>query len=60
MTPEEELKRLNRLIRQYEIVYKTTPDADQRERVESKLKELRGYRDMILAVNVINRSEMED
>ena len=60
MTPEEELKRLNRLIRQYEIVYKTTPDADQRERVESKLKELRGYRDKILAVNVINRNEMED
>jgi hypothetical protein len=60
MTPEEELKRLNRLIRQYEIVYKTTPDADQRERVESKLKDLRGYRDKILAVNVINRSQMED
>ena len=32
MTPEEELKRLNKLIRQYETVYRTTPDAEQRER----------------------------
>jgi hypothetical protein len=60
MTPEEELKRLNRLIRQYEIVYKTTPDADQKERVESRLKDLRGYREKILAVNVIDRKELEE
>jgi hypothetical protein len=60
MTPEEELKRLNRLIRQYEIVYKTTPDADQKERVESKLKDLRAYRAKILAVNVIDGGKLEE
>jgi hypothetical protein len=60
MTPEEELKGLNKLIRQYEIVYKTTPDPGQKSRAESKLKELRGYRDKILAVNVIDRRELED
>ncbi|MGA2478945.1 MAG: hypothetical protein ABSG63_09380 [Spirochaetia bacterium] len=60
MTPEEELKRLNRLVRQYEIVFKTTPDPDQRERVEAKLKDLRDYRAKILAVNVINGSDLEE
>jgi hypothetical protein len=53
MTPEEELQRLNKLIRQYETVYRTTPDADQKERVERQLKELHSYRQKILAVNVI-------
>ena len=60
MTPEEELKRLNKLIRQYETVYRTTPDADQRERVERQLKDLQSYRQKILAVNVIDRREMEE
>jgi len=60
MTREEELKRLNRLIRQYETVYRTTPDPDQRERVERQLKDLQSYRQKILAVNVIDRREMEE
>ncbi len=60
MTPEEEVKRLNKLIRQYETVYKTTPDAEQRERAERQLKELRSYRDKILAVNVIDSQELDD
>lgn len=60
MTPEEEVKRLNKLIRQYETVYRTTPDVDQRERVERQLKELRSYREKILAVNVINARDLED
>jgi hypothetical protein len=60
MTPEEEVKGLNKLIRQYETVYRTTPDADQRERVERQLKDLRGYRDKILAVNVINAQDLEE
>ncbi|HET6487942.1 MAG TPA: hypothetical protein VFH83_16050 [Spirochaetia bacterium] len=59
MTPEEELKRLNRLIHQYETVYRTTPDLGQRGRVERQLKELRSYRDKILAVNVIESPEAE-
>jgi len=60
MTPEEEVKGLNKLIRQYETVYRTTPDADQRERVERQLKDLRSYRHKILAVNVINTQELEE
>ena len=40
MTPEEELKGLNRLIRQYETVYRTTPDPDQREPLARQLQQL--------------------
>jgi hypothetical protein len=60
MTPEEEVKRLNKLIRQYETVYRTTPDADQKERVERQLKELRSYREKILTVNVIREQDLEE
>jgi len=60
MTPEEEVKRLKKLIRQYETVYRTTPDPAQRTRVERQLKELRDYRDKILAVNVIQDHDLEE
>jgi hypothetical protein len=59
MTPEEELARLNRLISQYATVYRTTTDPDQKERVERQVKELRSYRDKLLAVNVIENTEVE-
>jgi hypothetical protein len=60
MTPEEEVRRLNRLIRQYEDVWRTTPDADQKERASRQLRELRAYRDKILAVNVIDRGKVDE
>ena len=60
MTPEEEVKRLNKLIRQYETVFRTTPDGGQKERVERQLKELREYREKILAVNVIQEEDLEE
>ncbi|MGA2379221.1 MAG: hypothetical protein ABSG85_07930 [Spirochaetia bacterium] len=60
MTPEEEVKRLNKLIRQYETVYRTTPDHDQKERVERQLKDLRSYREKILAVNVIREQDLDE
>ena len=60
MTPEEELKQLNKLIRQYETVYRTTPDADQRERAVRQLKEMKSYRSKILAVNEIDRDKIEE
>ena len=60
MTPEEELQRLNRLIRQYETVYKTTPDADQRDRAARQLREMKSYRSKILAVNEIDREKVEE
>jgi hypothetical protein len=60
MTPEEEVKRLNKLIRQYETVYRTTPDPDQRERVERQLRDLKSYREKILTVNVIREQDLAD
>ena len=60
MTPEEELARLNRVIRQYETVYRTTSDGDQKTRVEKQLKELKDYREKILAVNVIDDAAMQE
>jgi hypothetical protein len=60
MTPEEELKRLNRLIHQYEAVYRTAPDAGQKERVQRQLREFQGFRQKILAVNVINEQALEE
>ncbi len=60
MTPEEELKRLNKLIHQYETVYRTTPDADQRERTARQLKEMKSYRAKILAVNEIDNGQVEE
>jgi hypothetical protein len=58
MTPEEEVKRLNKLIKQYETVYRTTPDPDQKERVERQLKDLMGYREKILTVNVLREQDL--
>lgn len=60
MTPEEEVKRLNKLIRQYETVYRTTPDADQKARVERQLTELRAYKEKILAVNVVSEQDLDE
>ena len=47
MTPEEELKQLNRLIRQFEAVYRTTGDPLQRERVNRELKRLKTAKNQI-------------
>jgi hypothetical protein len=57
MTPEEELKRLNRLLAQYETVYRTTPDAVQRGRAERQIREMRSYREKLLAVLVVKDTE---
>jgi hypothetical protein len=53
MTREEELKKLNHLIHQYESVYRTTSSDEQRERVVKQLKELRSNRQQILNVFVV-------
>ncbi len=57
MTAEEELKRLNRLLAQYQTVYRTTPDPVQRERAERQLRQLRSYREKLLAVLVVEDTE---
>lgn len=54
------MKKLNKLIKQYETVYHTATDGDQKERVGKELKKLKSYRDKILAVNVIDGEDLED
>jgi len=56
MTPEEELQRLNRLLVQYETVYRTTPDPDQKERALRQVRELRAYREKLRAVLVVEET----
>jgi hypothetical protein len=46
--PEEELARLDRVIKQYEIVLKTTSDSEQESRVRYKLKKLAAFRENLL------------
>jgi hypothetical protein len=53
MRPEEELSRINRLIRQFESVYRTTVDEMQRERVTSELKKLKQYREKLESFHVM-------
>ena len=57
MDPEEELKRINKVIREYEAILKTSIDVDQRDRVSKEFKELKSYKDKILAVNIISDTE---
>ncbi len=59
MTPEEELARLNRVIHQYESVFKTTTDSEQRRRVVKQLKDLKDYREKLVAVNVLDAKAEE-
>ncbi len=54
MTPAEEFARLNRLLRQYETVYRTTSDPQQRERVGKQIKALRIQREKMLAVHALD------
>jgi hypothetical protein len=45
----DELTRLNRLIRQFKTVCQSTPDPEQRARVEAEIRDLQSYREKILA-----------
>jgi hypothetical protein len=45
----DELTRLNRLIRQFQTVCHSTPDPEQRARVEGEIRDLQSYRERILA-----------
>src|SRR5271169_1503345 len=58
MTPAEEVRGLNKLIRQYETVFRTTPDPDQRVRVQRQLKDLQRYREKILTVHIIDDQDL--
>jgi len=54
------MRRVNRLIRQFDAVYKSTSDGYQRDRVRKELKELKAYRDQFLALHEIDQAEIED
>ena len=45
----DELTRLNRLIRQFQTLSHSTPDPEQRVRVEGEIRELQSYRERIAA-----------
>jgi hypothetical protein len=60
MTPEEELKSLNRAIRQFESVFKSTKDPSQRARVTEELKKLKTYRDKLQTFHEFDDSVMEE
>jgi hypothetical protein len=49
MNPMDELTRLNRLIRQFKTVCQSTPDPEQRARVEAEIRDLESYREKIVA-----------
>jgi len=60
MKPEEELKRLNRLIRQFEAVYKSTGDPYQRDRVSRELKKLKDYRGKVESFHLIDQEALKE
>jgi len=60
MTPEEELKTLNRTIKQFEAVFKSTKDPTQRERVTRELNKLKTYKDKLESFHDFDQSELEE
>jgi len=49
INPEKEIQKLTSAIKQYRLILKTTVDAHQQARARKKLKELKAYRDRLLA-----------
>jgi hypothetical protein len=60
MRPEEELIRINKLVRQFESVYRTTVDEGQKERVATELKKLKKYRQKLESFHVLEETEAEE
>jgi hypothetical protein len=60
MTPAEELKRLNRLVRQFEAVFKSTRDPAQRERVTRELRQLKVYKERLESFHEFDPQELEE
>jgi hypothetical protein len=56
--PGKEIRKINRVIHQYEMVIKTTVNEDQRFRVKTRVKELRDYKDKILKTFDINEQKL--
>jgi hypothetical protein len=60
LNPDEELKKIDRLIHQYEIVSRTTKNDEQRERVEKQILDLRSYRQKILDVIIVDTEAVRE
>jgi hypothetical protein len=60
MTPAEELRRLNRLIRQFESVFKSTHDPLQRDRVTRELRQLKTYKEKLESFHEFDPRELEE
>ena len=59
--PQEELSKLERVIRQYEGILRTAVDPMQRDRAVGKLRSLKSYRDkLVQTFDVREDSEVED
>jgi len=56
--PDKEIRKINRVIYQYEVLVKTTVDENQRYRVKSRLKQLKDYKDKILKTFEINEQKI--
>lgn len=60
MKPEEELKSINKLIRQFESVYRSSSDPYQLDRVSKELKRLKKYREKLESFHVIDSEELAE
>jgi hypothetical protein len=60
MTPAEELRHLNRLIRQFESVFKSTRDPLQRDRVTRELRQLKTYKEKLESFHEFDPRELEE
>ncbi len=60
MTPEEELRKLGKLIQQFEVVYRSSADADQRERVGKELRKLKSYKEKLKKFHRIDENDAGD
>lgn len=58
MKPEQELKNINKLIRQFESVYRSSSDPYQLDRVGKELKRLKKYREKLESFHVIDSEEL--
>jgi hypothetical protein len=60
MKPEQELKNINKLIRQFESVYRSSSDPYQLDRVSKELKRLKKYREKLESFHVIDNEDLAE
>lgn len=58
--PGKEIRKINHVIHQYQIVIKTTINEEQRNRVKTRLQQLKNYKDKILKTFDINEQKIID